>query len=43
MYVIVLETKRNPDSNILLMEEENQDVPVLFLTMEKEISALSKL
>ena len=30
-YTIVLETRRNPDSSIMLLEDESQDVPVLFL------------
>ena len=30
-YAIVLETRRKFDSNVLYLEDENQDVPVLFL------------
>ena len=30
-YMIVLETKRTPNSNVLFMEEESQDIPILLL------------
>ena len=42
-YAIVLDTRRIPDSNVLFVENEGPDVPILLLDDRKEICAPSKL
>ena len=39
-YAIVLETRKKVDSNVLYIEDENQDVHVLFLDYKEEILRL---